>query len=240
MPHPISASRMLSLVPAALYLAACKADMGSSRTMSLSVTTRSAATASQPAAAGVRADIVIGSGPNSLSVSAAKIVLSEIELSPSGTCSTTDEHDDCDELEAGPTTVDLPVDGTTPTFLDAVVPPGTYSSLNAKLDTVIVKGSFTDANSQTHDFTDTLVVDAEIEAAFQPPVMVSANTQNLTIKVDVASWFTDANGAAIDPTNAANLDTIKQNIERSFHAFEDDNHDGEDDSQEQGGSGGDQ
>lgn len=239
MPYPIRVSRTLLFVPAALCLAACRADMGSARSMSLSVTTKPAATVSQPAASGVRADIVISSGSNTLTITSAKIVLSEIELSPGGTCSTTGEDDNCDELEVGPDTVTLPVDGTTQAFLDAVVPPGSYSSLDAELKTVIVEGTFTVGSNTPVPFADTLSVDAQIEAAFQTPVTVGANTSNLTINVDVASWFKDATGAVIDPTNTANLDSIQRNIQQSFHAFEDDNHDGEDDSQEQNGSGGD-
>jgi hypothetical protein len=99
---------------------------------------------------------------------------------------------------------------------------------------VKVTGVFTDANG-THDFTFTSEADAEIEAAFQPPVAVGAGTSNLTISLDITSWFKDATGAVIDPTNAANAAAIEQNIRRSFHAFEDDNHDGADDNQEQGG-----
>ena len=239
MPHPISVSRMLCLVPAALYLAACKADMGSSHPLSLSVTTKSAATVSQPAAAGVRADIVITSGSNTLTITSAKIVLSEIELSPGGPCSTTGEDDNCDELEVGPDTVNLPVDGSTQAFLDAVVPPGTYTGLDAELKTVIVQGTFQAGSNAAVAFADTVPIDAQIEASFQTPVTFDATSQNVTINVDVASWFKDATGAVIDPTNAANLDAIRHNIQQSFHAFEDDNHDGEDDSQEHSGTGGD-
>ena len=89
-------------------------------------------------------------------------------------------------------------------------------------------GVFTDANSQTHPFTFTVEADAEIEAAFNPPVTVGAGTSNLTIDVNLASWFTDATGAVIDPTNPDNAAAIEQNIQRSFRAFEDDNHDGTD------------
>jgi len=71
--------------------------------------------------------------------------------------------------------------------------------------------------------------DAEIAAAFNPPVTVGTGTSNLTIDVDLASWFKDATGAVIDPTNPANAGAIEENIQRSFRAFEDDNHDGTDD-----------
>ena len=180
-------------------------------------------------------------------------MLARIELSPSGTCATTGEADDCDELQVGPTLVTLPVDGTTKVVLDALVPTGTYRGLQAELDAVTtndaelgaaafltahpdltgvsvkVTGVYTDAGNQTHTFTFTSGVDAGIGAAFQPPVTVGATTSNLTVAVDVASWFKDGSGAVIDPTNAANAAAIATNIERSFRVFEDDDRDGVDD-----------
>lgn len=234
MVHAFPSSRAPWFAAAALILAACS-DTGPTRSLTLSVTTKATSTASLPAAPGLNADIVIGTGANSITITKVRVGLSEIELSPGGTCSTTAEHDDCEELEVGPVVVDLPVNGTgTPqVILDKVVPPGTYTALDASVDSVEV--TFTDANNQTHDFKLALGDEAEIEAAFQAPVTVDATTSNLTINVDVASWFKDATGAVLDPTNPANASLIHQNILRSFHAFEDDNHDGEDDGLEGGG-----
>src|SRR2546429_546091 len=160
--------RPLWFLSVALSFAACNGTEPKSQPLSLSFTTKSA---SPGAASGASADLQIGTGANSLTISQAQIVLAEIELSPNGSCSTTDEADDCDELEA----------------------------------------------------------------AFNPPVTVGAGTSNLTIDVNLASWFTDATGAVIDPTNPDNAAAIEQNIQRSFRAFEDDNHDGTDD--HDGGTG---
>jgi len=128
--------------------------------------------------------------------------------------------------------------------LDAVKPdddePGASAFLTAHPDfqgiSVKVTGVFTDASNTTHDFTFTSEVDAEMEARFEPPVTLASDTKNFTIAVDIASWFKDASGAVIDPTNAANAEAIAQNIERSARVFEDDNHDGVDDDQEQAGN----
>lgn len=256
MGQSVVSSRALWLAPLAVLLGACKEMGPSSQPVSLSVSTRSASLTPQ-ASAGPATSITIGTGANSITISTAQIVLSEIELSPSGTCSTTDENDDCEELETGPSLIDLPVDGSTKVILDASVPAGTYAALEAKLDavkadeeeganafltahpdlagiSVKVTGVFTDASNQTHNFTFTSEADAEIEAAFNPPVTVGAGTSNLTISLDISSWFKDAGGAVIDPTDATNAAVIEHNIRQSFHAFEDDNHDGEDDNQEQG------
>ena len=70
---------------------------------------------------------------------------------------------------------------------------------------------------------------------FTPPLVVADSAQNVdvTIKVDLAGWFKDAGGALIDPETANkggdNENTVKDNIRDSFHAFRDDNRNGEDD-----------
>jgi len=146
----------------------------------------------------------------------------------------------------------VPLNGTARAILDASVPAGSYSELEAKLDAVEsgeegaakfltkhpdltgvnvrVTGVFTDASGVAHEFTFTSNVEAEVEMAFPSPVTVDATTSNLTIDIEVASWFKDASGALIDPTNAANIQAINANIRRSFKAFEDDDWDGAPDS----------
>ncbi len=259
MTHSRSRRRAALFAAAALLLVGCTGTAPkASQPISLSITTRPASAPSLPAAATVSASIQIGNGANSLTINQAQVVLARIELSPSGSCATAGEDDDCDELQAGPALVDLPVDGTTKLVLDGAVPPGSYTALHAKLDavksdedepgvstflaahpdlkgiSVKVKGVFTDAKSQTHDFTFTSEADAEIEAAFQPAITVAANTSNITVSVDVASWFKDETGAVIDPTDPANALAIDRNVRRSFRTFEDDDRDGIDDHQESG------
>jgi hypothetical protein len=244
---------LVSFAPAALLFVGCTGTAPkASQPISLSITTRSP-TASTPSAG-----IQIGTGANSLTINHAQVVLSRVELSPSGSCATAGEKDDCDELQAGPALVDLPVDGTTKVVLDGVVPPGSYTALRAKLDAVTpdedepgvsaflvahpdwkgisvkVTGVFTDAKNQTHDFTFTSEADAEIAAAFQPAITVAAGTSNITVSVDVASWFKDETGAAIDPTDPAKAHAIDHNVQRSFRTFEDDDRDGIDDHKESG------
>jgi hypothetical protein len=161
----------------------------------------------------------------------------------------TDEHD-C-EVHLDPVLVDLPMDGTTKVILDALVPAGTYSGLRAKLEavegdddgaspfltahpdfadvSVKVVGVFTDAGGADHAFTFTSKVEAELSVNFATPVTVDASSKNLTVDVNVGSWFLDAAGAILDPTNAANQETIEKAIRASLSAFEDDDHDGHDD-----------
>ena len=144
------------------------------------------------------------------------------------------EHD-CESLRVGPVTVNLPLDGTTKVALDGLVPAGTYTGLRAKIESVNVVGVFTDSGGTDHAFTFTSDAEAEVEMSFPAAVTVGAGTNNLTIDVNVAAWFTDASGAVIDPTNPQNHEAIEHAIRSSFRAFEDDNHDGNDDHEEDGG-----
>lgn len=251
--------RALLLSVGSTCLAACDLA-GPGPRLTLSFTTTSAASAASFSSRSAQ-DVIVGSGANSLQITKVEFVLSEIELSQAGTCSTASTSDDhCDELELDPVLVDLPLDGSLKAVLDASVPAGSYTGLEAKLHavktgeededgdeehsaaaflaahpdwpagvSVQVTGVYTDGASVKHDFTFTSHVSTEMEMEFSPPVTVDATTQNLTISVDVASWFTDAAGAAIDPTNTANATLINDNIRKSFHAFEDDDRDGEHD-----------
>jgi len=168
-----------------------------------------------------------------------------------------DEESGCAPIKAGPGLVDLPLDGTTKVVLDALVPAGTYTRLQAKLDavdsddngasdflaahpefaglSVKVVGVFTDAGGTNHSFTFTSGLRAVMSMQFDSPVTVGAATTNLTIDVDVSSWFKDAAGAIIDPTSSENQHAIERNIRASLRAFRDDNHDGDDDHDEEGG-----
>jgi len=149
-----------------------------------------------------------------------------------------EDDDDCPPLTVGPVLIDLPLDGTTTVVLDALVPAGTYKRLQARLHAVkpgdegvgdflaahpefegiSVKavGVFTDAEGTDHEFTFTSPMNVVSAINFDEPVTVGAGTTNLTIDVDVASWFTSASGTVVDPTNAANQRAIEKNIRRSL------------------------
>lgn len=243
------------LAPLALALAACNATNPTTQSLSVSTTTKSPTTAGSSTSA---------SG-GSLTLSAARLVLSKIEVAPVGTtCAAETEHDDairmssdeheadddaaqqgdhdegCEELNLGPVTVDLPLDATTKLILDGRVPPGTYTGVKAKLDAVTVSGDFTPIGGTSHPFTFTSSGHAEVEITFPTPITVGQTTSNITVTVDVASWFKDASGVVLDPADPTNLGTINRNIRRSFRAFGDHDHDGVDDDQEDDhGPGGD-
>jgi len=235
---------LVGLAPLVVALAACESTGPGTRALSLSVTTKSATSTSMASAT---ADPSGGS----ISLSAAQLTVSEVELAPVGTTcaaeqadaaaagSTTsgdgsnEEHDDCQELELGPLTIDLPLVATTQLVLDALVPAGTYSGVQAKLGGVTVSGTFTPAVGTAQAFAFTSNAEAEIEMAFATPITVGPGTTNFTVSVDVASWFKDASGAFLDPNDPANAETINANIRHSFRAFADEDHDGVDDDHEE-------
>jgi len=250
---------VLLLAPVALVLTACDSTAPKLQRINVSTTIGSAAPAATP---GIVADLIVNGTGGSVRITSAQMTLSHIRLASDTACAAddderehadsnetaadtnetadhdegddTDEHD-CEPIRVDPVQVNLPLDGTTKVILDALVPAGSYLGLRAKLESVNVVGVFTDAGGTDHAFTFTSDAHAGVSVNFAAPIMVDAGTSNLTINVDVSSWFKDASGAILDPTNVANQESIEHAIRASFHAFEDDNHDGDDDHEEEGG-----
>jgi hypothetical protein len=164
-----------------------------------------------------------------------------------------DDDQECAELELAPSLVELPVNGTVATTLDVTVPEGSYSSLEAKLRPIRTSGDHGRASSAflaAHPEASgvSVLVDGTfngvpfsyrgdvsvgIEQSFSPPLAVTTAPINLTVNVDLATWFRTRTGTAIDPATAnaggANATLVADNIKRSFHAFRDDDRDGHDD-----------
>ncbi len=159
-----------------------------------------------------------------------------------------------DELEAGPVLVDLPLGAIERTFT-ADVPAGSFEALEFQIHklssdgdaadqaflkahpdfagiSIRVKGTFDGA-----DFTYTSDLDVEQELKFEPPVVVEAGKPaSVTIKVDLDGWFRNGGGTLVAPATAAtgaeNENLVRDNIVRSFHAFQDNDEDGMDDEHE--------
>ena len=247
----------LAVVPlVGLFAAACSDATGTAGKVpvSLSISTRQAAALALASAGPVSAT----AAANVLVITKAQVVLDEIELksSTTATCSDMeaedhgeheDDNDDCEEMKLDPTLVDLPVDGVTQLNVGALVPAGTYRELEFKIDAVEsgehasaaafltahpdfrnvavrVEGTF---NGQPFVFISR--EDAKFELEFDPPVEITAGSSNVTVLIDVLAWFKNASGDFVNPADAANAALINGNIKRSFHAFEDEDHDGEDD-----------
>ena len=249
-------ARTASGIALVTLAAACSGDATAPRgtkAVSLSISARSSlhpapslGTSLSPAG-----DLIIGTGStNTVRITAVQVVLAHVQLSRADSCTPGKSDDNCDELETAPILVDVPLDTIVKKAVDAQIPIGTYVRLQAELAaltasgdgasfltahpdfkgiSVRVTGTYTDAAGTAHPFTYTSAVDAELEVVFPKPITVGPATSNLTINIDIASWFQTADGSAIDPTTAANATVIDANIRKSFHAFEDDHENGTDD-----------
>jgi hypothetical protein len=209
----------------ALVLVGMVAGCGGSN-LSLSVRAGSPATTAQALTAGT-----------GITLSRVRIVIRKIEMEKADTA-------EMDEVASGPYLLDLSgatLDGAVSKVLDASFTPGTYSEVEFEVH--IPQSGETAANADLKDLVDagaSILVDGTIDGAaftFKTAVtaeqkfegnLVLATGSNLTLNVDAASWFT-ANGARLDPRDEANRSQIENNIQKSFKAFKDDDHDGHQD-----------
>jgi hypothetical protein len=257
----MSINRLAASALTGLLIAAASACSSSdaatgpnTKSVSLSFSTKPS---SGPAIAGGRqvGRFTQGSGSDVLIITKAQIVLAKIELATAGGANCTAEDNgssECEELKGDASLVDLPVDQSVVTSLNAPVPAGTYTSFEAKVRlvrstdaggaafiaahpefsgaTVRVEGTFNGT-----PFVYTGSAEAELELAFAPPLVVDSTGMNITVNVDLASWFVTGSGSLVDPATAnaggPNASLVDHNIHQSFEAFEDENHDGHDDSQ---------
>jgi hypothetical protein len=194
-------------------------------------------------------------GTHSLVINSAAISLSRIELATvdSAGCADDDhpEHDDdrCHELETGPMLVDLPTDNSIVSVVSLQLPAGTYRALEAKIRPIRTDDNGGSAfladhpefaNASVHvegtfdgtPFTYTGSPNASLELSFDPPITVGSTATTVTVHVSIDRWFMDGSGNLIDPATAnvggANEQLVRDNVRRSFHAFEDNEHHGDD------------
>jgi len=254
--------RLMTVAAATSVLAAC-GDNGlgpGERTVSLSFTTRAPGTLNpsrQPWFSRVAAGDTIVAGQDTLIIDRVQIVLREIELERinDDACdddSTGVDDDACEEFEIGPMLVDLPLDGSVETVITVAVDTGTYDEIEFEIhkpddDTpedlafladhpdfdgvsIRVIGSF---NGTAFVFQTDLNEDQEIELATPLVITELATSTNLTMSIDLDTWFRSGTGALINPRTAnkggANENVVKDNIKDSIEAFEDDDRDGDDD-----------
>ena len=239
-----------SAVAGALLLAgvaACSDAAGTGRApVSLSFSGMTSAPAAPAAVSGPSLSVTVTSGTNTVVITKAQVVLSHIELSrvESTGCTTTGDDSECEEMKVDPMLVDLPVTPTVTQEISVTLPAGTYHQFEAEIraphagepgaDAVLAahpafagKSLHVEGTYNGTPFTYDGAPQAEIQMPFNPPLTVAtSSTNNVTVHVDISTWFKDGSGNVIDPTNLANAGTIIENIKKSFHAFEDDDRDG--------------
>jgi len=252
--HPMARRVSIATAFAAIALAAACSDSTSAKTSGtqLGFTTG--------AGLGANADAVpITVNGHTLSLTAVTLTVSRAELkpaatavcaddsesadadrSPGGTASSTDNHsgsDECGEMKIGPTTIDLPLDGSVVTIPADAIPAGTFQQLELRLAFIRLQGTF---DGKAFDVTVSTPVRGEIQ--FATPLVVTAGTAtSITVTVPVAKWLTNADGSLVDPsqlnTNQSLLGQFTGRVASSFHAFEDNDHDGHDDHDGHSGPG---
>lgn len=240
----------MAAAPAALAaLVACSDTAGPNRrpvTLSFSTQASAAATNRAPSL-----DVTINIGANTLVITKAQIVIRKMHLKQNLTTECPDDdasHADCEEVKLGPMLVDLPLSATASTVITATVPEGTYREVefqihrptNNNTDAAFVAANPNFANTSIRlegtyngtPFVFTSAISQSMELTFEPPVIIDADNQNVTIDVDLSSWFV-VNGTVINPATAnpgePNESEVSQNIKASLHAFDDEDRDGRED-----------
>lgn len=196
-------------------------------------------------------DDTLVTATDTLVIEQAAIVLRQIELKTVETlnCDVEPEPEGCEELELGPVLVDLPLTPGAEKLIDIEIPAGTYQRIDFEVHKVSggdqADSAFVAAHPAYADlsirvlgtFNNTPFVfesdlDVEQELTLNPPIAVNDSIPtNVTIRVDLSTWFRTAAGALIDPATAnkgqTNEGLVKENIKVSLKAFEDQDRDGD-------------
>jgi len=201
-------------------------------------------------APGAALDDTLASGVDTIVITQAAIVLRQIDLQAAETlnCDVQPEPDGCEELELGPVLVDLPLTPGAEKLIDVEIPAGTYERIDFEVHKVSgsdqVDSAFVAAHPEFADLSIRVLgtfngtpfifesdLDVEQELTLNPPLVVNDSVPtNVTIRVDLSTWFLTAAGALIDPATAntgqPNEGVVKENIKASLKAFEDKDRDG--------------
>ena len=195
--------------------------------------------------------VELSDGTNTLVIESAEMVLREIEFErvDDNACDVEIDHDDCEKFEVGPLLVALPLDGSVSQEITAQVEEGTYDEIEfdvhkidsadpasaeligarPDLDGISIKATGT-YNGQSFVFTSDLNEEQEIELTSMLIIGPDAEPTNVTLTLDVTTWFATVGGALLDPATAnkgePNENLVKDNIKNSIEGFRDDDADG--------------
>lgn len=242
------------VLAAALGLAACSdpTELALRGGVAVSFATRNPAVTPAPAfdlAAALDDTTVVGA--DTLIITSAEVVFREIELKAAETadCDVEPEPAGCEEITVGPHLVALPLTLGAEQRFSLEIPAGEYTRIDFEVHklsdsdpgdatllaqhpefadlSIRLLGTF---NGSAFTFESDLDVEQELELLPSLTVVEDA-TVNVTVRVDVGTWFRLSGGSLIDPATAnkggPNESEVKQSIKDSFHAFEDDDRDGD-------------
>jgi hypothetical protein len=160
-----------------------------------------------------------------------------------------DAADDCEELEFGPLLVDLPLSGSPERVITVEADSGTFDEVEFKIhkpEDDVGDNAFLAAHPEFRrvsirvrarfDGQPVLFetdLNAEQEYRLVPPLVLTERaTTNLTLTVDLATWFV-VGGRLVSPALGLNGQQfegqVKENIKRSLEMFKDRDRDGRDD-----------
>lgn len=159
-----------------------------------------------------------------------------------------DDDEDCPNVWLAPRILSPPVGADAVAVFSVDLPEGIYEELKIQVHKPTggqADAAFLAANP-TFDgislrvvgtfngtsFTFTSALTAEVEIELDTPLEVTAGQPAaMTLQIDLASWFAGQGGALLSPLAPSQQvrSQIEQNIRKSFHAFEDDDRDGDPD-----------
>lgn len=242
--------RALTVVLAAASLTACSEGTGPGSDATGRVRLGLATGSSPSGGPAITASETYTAGGTTLVLSRVQLVLREIELKrteDSSTChddSDDGSDDDCEEIEFGPILLDLPLNGSVSQVVTVEADTGTYRELEFEVHkpeddgedaaflarypdfrrvSIRVEGTW---NGTPFVFLSDLGVEQELDLV--PPLRIeAAGNADLILRVDVRSWFLNSGGTAFLNPATANKGQpaeglVKENITRSFEAFEND------------------
>ena len=157
-----------------------------------------------------------------------------------------EDEDECAALHVGPLLLDPPITPGAASAFTVDLPAGTYDAFQMQIHkptgsadqafltahpefanaSIIVTGTW---NGVPFTFTTALTTVVEVELE-EPVEVVADGTTELTLLLDVDSWFLAQGGLSlINPNGLSqqNRSLIEQNIRQSFKVFEDEDSDGD-------------
>jgi len=183
-----------------------------------------------------------------LRIESAKIYLRSIQFHSGLEDSSEHEmmDDDSIAVKSDPTVVNLDLTGNTNSVVVTEIPSGTYKRVSFRLHkpensetvldsdfvegtggnqrfSVVVQGSYDGIN-----FTYKSRRTANQHVDIEPPIVITDTVTfvNVTMLVDVNSWFMDSDSTMLNPSDSSNFTEIDNAIVRSFKAIKDNNHNG--------------
>ena len=200
--------------------------------------------------------LVVTSGDDELVITSAQIVFRNVKLQPgqegcvddSEDSETEEEDDNCATMFVGPILVDIPTDALPGSEISVLIPEGSYRSVQLRLHKISSNSSADAAFRAEHpDFGDASVkvegtfngvpftylsdITATVNLPLPAPIVVGGEDQDLTVELDVGSWFLSQSGSLLSPLDDNNQarQAIRSNIRTAIRAFRDNNQDGQED-----------